>query len=72
MIVYANGKVLGTDQNGNTSEIAAQGINSDQLKISDFESQDYMRTMIAELKILNFHMSLLTDTTITRDDIEVD
>ena len=72
MIVYANGKVLGTDSNGNTSEIAAQGINGDELKVSDNESRDTFRSILAELKIMNLQMAVLTDTTILRDDIEVD
>ena len=72
MIVYANGKVLGTDSEGNTSEIAAQGINGDELKISDNESRDYLRSILSELKIMNLHMSFLNDTSLSRDGIEVD
>ena len=69
MIVYANGKVLGTDQNGDTSEITAHGMNGDELSVSDFESRDYLQTMVKELKILNFHMMLLTDTAVEEEDI---
>ena len=69
MIVYANGKVLGTDQNGDTQDITAQGIRSDELKISDFESRDYLETIVDQLKILNFHMMLLTETSVEEEDI---
>ena len=69
MIVYANGKVLGTDQDGNTQPIAAQGVDSDELKMSDFESRDYLQAMVKQLKILNFHMMLLTETAVKEEDV---
>ena len=72
MIVYANGKVLGTDQDGDTQEIAAQGIDSDELNVSDNEGRDYSRAILAELKVLNLHMSLINDTTLTANDVEID
>ena len=69
MIVYANGKVLGTDHLGDTQPITAQGADSDELKMSDFESRDHLLSIITELKILNFHMSMLTETTVKEEDI---
>jgi len=71
MIVYANGKVLGTDSNGNTQEISVQGPKLDELKVSDNESRDSLNNIIKELKILNIHLSILTDMNITRQDVEV-
>ena len=72
MIVHANGKVLGTDENGDTQPIDALGINSDELSISDNEGRDYSRAILAELKVLNLHLSLINDTTLTADDVEID
>jgi hypothetical protein len=71
MIVYASGKVLGTDGDGDTQEITAQGPESDELKVSDNEARDYLHSIIKELRILNLHMSLMTDQHINRQDVEV-
>ena len=71
MIVYANGKVKGTDVDGNTSDITAQGPEDDELKVSDNQSRDYLHSIIKELRILNLHMSMITDQHIVRDDVEV-
>jgi hypothetical protein len=71
MIVYANGKVKGTDIDGNTADITAQGPENDELKVSDNESRDYLQRIIKELKILNLHMSLMTDENIRVHDVEV-
>jgi len=71
MIVYANGKVKGTDYAGDTQDITAHGPQSDELKVSDMESRDYLHSIIKELRILNLHMSQLTDLNISRQDVEV-
>jgi hypothetical protein len=71
MIVYANGRVRATDDDGDTQDITAQGPESDELKVSDNESRDYLHSIIKELKILNLHMSMLTDQHIGRHDVEV-
>jgi len=71
MIVYANGKVKGTDDHGDTQDITAEGPESDELKVSDNESRDYLHSIIKELRILNLHMSMMTDQNITRQDVEV-
>ena len=71
MIVYANGRVRATDDLGDTQDITAQGPDSDELKVSDDESRDYLHSVVKELRILNLHMSKLTDMNITRQDVEV-
>ena len=71
MIVYANGKVKGTDDLCDTQDITAHGPDSDELKVSDNESRDSLHSIIKELRILNLHMSMLTDEYITRQDVEV-
>ena len=67
MIVYANGKVLGTDEDGNTQEIGTQG---DELKITDNESRDYLQAILAEMRVMNFHLALMSDVSISTDDVE--
>jgi hypothetical protein len=67
MIVYANGKVLGTDQLGNTVEIGTQG---DELKITDNESRDYFQAILLEMRVMNFHLAYLSGVTISTDDVE--
>jgi hypothetical protein len=71
MIIYANGKVLATDSDGNTQEVAVIGPYSDELKVGDDESRDYLHSIIKELRILNLHMSMMTDQNIRRQDVEV-
>jgi hypothetical protein len=70
MIIYANGKVLGTDTAGDTQPITAQGPEVDELKVSDMETRTHLNNIIKELKILNLHMAILNDTNISRSDVK--
>ena len=40
-----------------------------KLSVADANQVTLLNGILKELKILNFHMSLLTDNTITREDI---
>ena len=71
MIVYANGKVLATDTDGNTQSIGVVGAEQDELKISDHEQENLLSKILKELKKNNLYMSLLTDTNIKNSDVEV-
>ena len=71
MIVYANGKVLATDTDGNTQSIGVVGTGQDELKISDHEQENLLSKILKELKKNNLYMSLLTDTNIRNSDVEV-
>jgi hypothetical protein len=71
MIVYANGRLTATDLDGNTQPIAVIGVEQDTLKAADDNSRDLLYNIIKELKILNLHMSIITDNTIDREDVEV-
>lgn len=71
MIVYANGRVIGTDLDGDAQFISVIGEEQDTLKVADDESRDSLNNIIKELKILNLHMSFITDNTIKRSDVEV-
>jgi hypothetical protein len=41
----------------------------EKMSVTDGDQRTLLNGILKELKILNFHMSLLTDTTITREDI---
>lgn len=71
MIVYTNGKVIATDTEGNTQSIGVIGTEQDELKVADHEQENLLSKILKELKINNFHMSLLTDINIENSDIEV-
>lgn len=70
MIIYANGKVIATDIEGNTQDIGVVGAEQDELKVSDHENENLLSKILKELKINNFHMSLLTDNNIDNSDME--
>ena len=70
MIVYANGKVLATDTDGDTQSIGVVGAVQDELKTSDHEQENILSKILKELKKNNLHMSILTDTYIRDSDME--
>ena len=70
MIVYANGKVKGTDIDGDTQDVGVIGTEQNELKIADHEQENLLSKILKELKINNFHMSILTDTFIKNSDME--
>jgi len=69
MIIYANGKVIATDIKGNTQDIGVVGAGQDELKVADHEQENLLSKILKELKINNFHMSLLTDNYIENSDM---
>lgn len=71
MIVYANGKVLATDTEGDTQSIGVVGTGQDELKTSDHEQENILSKILKELKMNNLYMSLLTDANIRNSDVEV-
>ena len=71
MIVYANGRVIGTDIDGNAQFVSIIGAEQDTLKAADDESRTLLAAIIKELKITNLHLSLITDNVIERIDVEV-
>jgi len=70
MIVYANGKVIATDTEGNTQPIGVVGVEQNEIKVSDHEQENYLSKILKQLKINNFHMAILTDTFIKNSDME--
>ena len=71
MIIYSGSIVKGTDVDGNTQNIGVVGAQQDELKISDLNQQDMLTNIIKELKIMNVHLELMTDTSIDREEVEV-
>ena len=71
MIVYSNARVLGTDIDGNAQFVSVIGAEQDTLKAGDDEARDILYNIVKELKILNLHMTFVTDNTISREDVEV-
>jgi hypothetical protein len=71
MIIYANGKVIATDIEGNTQSIGVVGVEIDELKVSDHEQENLLSKILKELKKINLHMSLLSDEDIKNYDVEV-
>jgi len=70
MIVYANGKLLGTNPSGETEAISsAQQGNITKIYINTDNIEGQLDTMIVELKKLAFQMAMMTDTVLLDADV---
>lgn len=69
MIVYANGKVLATDQDGNTTPISSVNPAKNELRVADEESRDLLYKILVQLKLMNIHLNNMTDSFLTEEDI---
>lgn len=47
------------------------GINSDTLKVSDGDLFCLMTEVLKELKIMNIHLSIMTDVCVDQEEVEV-
>ncbi len=54
---------------GNTDPIAPDG-GQNKIKVSDSNVEQLLNDSIKELKKMNLHMSLMTDTNVTNLDVE--
>ena len=54
---------------GNTYPIASDG-GQNKIKVSDSNVEQLLNDSIKELKKMNLHMSLMTDTNVTNLDVE--
>lgn len=72
MIVYANGKVIATDADGNTQSIGAAGIakKQDELKMSGQQVESLLLKILKESMKTNMHLSFLTDEHVTNVSVE--
>ncbi len=41
-----------------------------KLNVSDYETQNILTGILKELKIMNLHLSLITETFVTKEEIE--
>jgi hypothetical protein len=57
------------DKDGNEAEVTENGSLSVAIK-ENFESEDTLSEILAQLKIMNLHLSLLTDITINKTEVE--
>ena len=71
MIVYANGKMIATDRDGNTQNISISGPEQDEVRVSDFEQENLLNSILKELKKMNIHFSIINDMFIKNEDVEV-
>ena len=69
MIVFSGSRLKATDTDGNTQSLGVIGPEQDELKVADDTNRELLYNIIKELKILNYHMSLMTDSIISERDI---
>lgn len=69
MIVFAGSRLKATDNDGNTQSIKVIGPEQDTLKVGNDELSTLLMGVIKELRILNLHMTFITDNYITKNDI---
>jgi len=72
MIVFAGSRLKGTDNDGNTQSIGVIDQTQDTLKTGDDINRELLYNIIKELKIMNYHLSLMTDNNITVRDIQTE
>jgi len=68
MIIYSR-TTMAQDQDGNLVNLSLTGPAGDELKVQDTGITYYIQEIIDQLKINNFHLSLLTENFIKSDDI---
>ncbi len=71
MIIYANGSLKATDINGNTQNIGVVGAEQDEIKVSDHEQENLLRSILKEMKKMTFHLSIINDMYIENKDVEI-
>ena len=59
----------GKDPDGTAQPVGIQGVENDEVKISDIELEDLLDEIIKEMKIMNLHMAIITDIYIRDEDI---
>ena len=72
MIVFAGSRLKATDNNGNSQSIGVIDSSQDSLKVGDDINRELLYNIIKELKIMNYQLSLATDSNITERDIQTE
>jgi transcriptional regulator of NAD metabolism len=60
MIIYSR-TALAEDTSGNLTRLKTIGPEQDSLKTNDQNSQQYLMSILEQLKIMNFYLSTLVD-----------
>jgi hypothetical protein len=68
MILYSTNSIKNVE--GTTTNLEASGPEQNELLVLDKESHSYFSDVLDQLKITNYHLSLLTDSIISNGDIE--
>jgi hypothetical protein len=71
MIVYANGKMIATDTEDNAHKVGIAGPEQDELKVTSFEQENLLTSILKELKKINLHFNMINNTFIENEDVEV-
>ena len=71
MIVYANSSIVATDTEGNAYKVGVAGPEQDELKVTSFEQENLLVSILKELIKINLHFSMINDTFIENEDVEV-
>lgn len=69
MIVYSGSRLKATDNDGNTQPIGVIDTTQDTLKVGDDINRELLYNIVKELKIMNYHMSLMTDSIVTEREV---
>lgn len=69
MIVFAGSRLKATDNDSNTQSLKVIDTTQDTLKTGDDINRELLYNIVRELKIMNYHMSLMTDSIITERDV---
>lgn len=72
MIVYSGSRLKATDNDGNTQSLGIIDASQNTLKVGDDINRELLYNIIKELKIMNYHMSLMTDIIITERDVKTE
>ncbi len=63
MIIYSR-TALAQDSHGNLTRLTTIGPHQDEVKTSDTKSQEYLSEILNQLRVLNFHLSVVTEVDI--------
>jgi hypothetical protein len=69
MIVFSNGRIIGTKDNGDSIQIRGLGEYQNSLSTTDETIARYLVSILKELRIQNIHLQSITDQKINDGDI---
>jgi len=69
MIVYSGSRLKATDTNGDTQNVSVQGAEQDELKVSDYNLENLLVSILKELRKNNMYMTIISDMYIKNSDL---